>query len=80
MMCTHTPRCPDPLATDHNAARTVADHRSGQGWSLRCNGVIVFDDGGEILPDNKICGDTNKVYGPERGPAVHAAPALAGVS
>jgi hypothetical protein len=22
-----------------------------QGWSLLCNGVIVLDDGGELLPD-----------------------------
>ena len=24
-----------------------------QGWSLLCNGVIVFDDMGEILPDDR---------------------------
>jgi len=28
----------------------VAD-QPGQGWSLLCNGVILFDDGGELLPD-----------------------------
>jgi hypothetical protein len=26
----------------------VAD-QPGQGWSLLCNGVILFDDGGELL-------------------------------
>jgi hypothetical protein len=25
----------------------------GQGWSLLCNGVILFDDGGELLPDGR---------------------------
>jgi hypothetical protein len=30
----------------------VAD-QPGQGWSLLCNGVILFDDGGELLPDGR---------------------------
>jgi hypothetical protein len=50
-MCHHQPRCPRWQAPDHLAARIVAD-QSGQGWSLLCNGVIVFDDGGELLPDS----------------------------
>jgi hypothetical protein len=49
-MCQHQPRCPEWHASDHLAARIVAD-QPGQGWSLLCNGVIVFDDGGELLPD-----------------------------
>ena len=49
-MCQHQPRCPDWGEPDHLAARIVAD-QPGQGWSLLCNGVIVFDDGGELLPD-----------------------------
>jgi hypothetical protein len=24
-----------------------------QGWSLLCNGVIAFDDGGDLLPDGR---------------------------
>jgi hypothetical protein len=48
-MCQHHPRCPQWPAPDHLAARIVAD-QPGQGWSLLCNGVIVFDDGGELLP------------------------------
>jgi hypothetical protein len=35
-----------------DAAHTVAFHPK-QGWSLLCNGVIVFDDMGEILPDGR---------------------------
>ena len=38
---------------DHDAAHTVAFHPE-QGWSLLCNGVIVFDDMGEILPDGRV--------------------------
>jgi hypothetical protein len=25
-----------------------------QGWSLLCNGAIVFDDSGELLPDGSV--------------------------
>ena len=31
------------------AACTVAAHPE-QGWSLLCNGVVLFDDGGYLLP------------------------------
>jgi len=47
--CQHHPRCPDALAPDRTAARAVASHPE-QGWSLLCNGVVLFDDGGELLP------------------------------
>jgi hypothetical protein len=48
-MCNHWPECPPPTAPDHTAARTVAAHPQ-QGWSLLCNGVVVFDDTGELFP------------------------------
>ena len=48
-MCSHLPPCPAADRADRDAARTVASHPE-QGWSLLCNGVIVFDDLGEILP------------------------------
>ena len=48
-MCPHLPVCPPADRPDRAAARTVAFHPE-QGWSLLCNGVIVFDDLGEILP------------------------------
>lgn len=51
-MCEHQPRCPDAMAPDHMAARVVARHPE-QGWSLLCNGVISFDDMGELLPDDR---------------------------
>ena len=52
-MCPHLPACPRADRPDRGAARTVASHPE-QGWSLLCNGVIVFDDLGEILPGNLV--------------------------
>jgi hypothetical protein len=51
-MCTHQPPCPPADRPDRDAARTVAFHPE-QGWSLLCNGVIVFDDASELLPDGR---------------------------
>jgi hypothetical protein len=39
-------------APDHDAARLVSYHPE-QGWGLLCNGVIVFEDTGELLPDGR---------------------------
>lgn len=64
MLCQHKSPCPSADAVDRDAARTVATFRE-QGWSLLCNGVIVFDDTGEILPDGTM-------IEPHRGPARHA--------
>ena len=47
------PPCPPAGRRDRHAARTVARH-PGQGWSLLCNGVIVFDDTGAILPGGPV--------------------------
>ena len=41
------------MAVLADAAHTAAFHPE-QGWSLLCNGVIVFDDMGEILPDGRV--------------------------
>jgi hypothetical protein len=51
--CTHAPRCPAADAPDAVAAHTIAFHPE-QGWSLLCNGVLVFEDTGEILPDGRL--------------------------
>jgi uncharacterized protein DUF5999 len=48
-MCTHDPRCPDASAPDWFAAHSLAGHPE-QGWTLLCNGVVVFDDLGALLP------------------------------
>ncbi len=40
-----------------------------QGWSLLCNGVVLFEDTGEVLPSGEVIGphrptDTNpEIYG-----------------
>jgi hypothetical protein len=51
-MCQHQPQCPTAEAPDHTAARVVSPHPE-QGWSLLCNGVVVFEDTGELLPDGR---------------------------
>lgn len=61
--CAHEPPCPPADAIDREAARIVASHPE-QGWSLRCNGVIAFDDTGELMPDGST-------VAPHRGPALH---------
>jgi len=52
-MCPHDPPCPPAHSADHGAARVVASHPE-QGWSLLCNGVVEFDDTGELLPDGRV--------------------------
>jgi len=51
-MCQHQPACPPAEAADHDAARVISHHPE-QGWVLLCNGVVVFDDTGELLPDRR---------------------------
>ncbi|MGY3676604.1 DUF5999 family protein [Streptomyces sp. TE33382] len=48
--CQHNPLCPPADASDHGEARVVCRHPE-QGWCLLCNGVLQFDDRGELLPD-----------------------------
>ncbi|MFI1568354.1 DUF5999 family protein [Streptomyces sp. NPDC020490] len=52
-LCTHTPTCPAADSPDREAAHTIASHPE-QGWSLLCNGVLLFEDTGELLPDGKV--------------------------
>jgi hypothetical protein len=68
-MCQHQPPCPTAEATDHDAACVVAAHPE-QGWSLLCNGVIVFEDTGELLPDGRAIAPTCR-------PARHREPVAA---
>ena len=51
-MCVHEPPCPPWAAPDHDAARMVALCPE-QGWVLLCNGVVLFDDTGELLPNHR---------------------------
>jgi len=52
-MCEHQPRCADALTADRMAAHVVSAHPE-QGWSLLCNGIVVFDDAGALLPDGRV--------------------------
>jgi len=52
-MCHHRPHCPSAQANDRLAARIAAAHPE-QGWSLLCNGVVIFDDSGVLLPDGCV--------------------------
>ena len=52
-VCVHLPVCPAADAPDHEAAVPVAAHPE-QGWSLLCNGVVLFEDTGELLPDGRV--------------------------
>jgi hypothetical protein len=52
-MCEHAPACPAASAPDREAAQVIARH-PGQGWSLLCNGVVVFEDTGALLPDGTV--------------------------
>ncbi|WP_433501098.1 DUF5999 family protein [Sphaerimonospora sp. CA-214678] len=51
-MCQHQPPCPSADAADRDAAYLVAFHPE-QGWGLLCNGVVLFEDWGELLPDGR---------------------------
>ena len=52
-MCHHSPTCPSADAADHDAAKVVSSHPE-QGWSLLCNGVVLFEDTGELMPDRQV--------------------------
>jgi len=64
-MCQHQPPCPSSDAPGHATARVVAAHPE-QGWSLLCNGVVLFEDTGELLPDGRA-------VQPHRPPAARTA-------
>lgn len=51
-MCQHQTQCPSAESADRESARLVAHHPE-QGWSLLCNGVVLFEDTGELLPDGR---------------------------
>ena len=40
-------------SADAHAVHVVAAHPE-QGWNLLCDGTIVFDDSGELLPDGRV--------------------------
>ena len=58
--CPHQPPCPGALEPDRLAARLVARYPD-QGWSLLCNGVVLLDDGDQLLPDGRIAARSPRV-------------------
>jgi hypothetical protein len=64
-MCHHANPCPDAASEARDLAAIVSSHPE-QGWSLLCNGVLLFEDTGELLPDGSI-------IAPHRARAVVAA-------
>ncbi len=73
-MCPHTPPCPAASDLDHEAARTVISHPE-QGWSLLCNGIVVFEDTGELLPGGTVIAPHRPTDIVMTVPAVHNVPA-----
>ncbi|MGQ4436992.1 MULTISPECIES: DUF5999 family protein [unclassified Streptomyces] len=53
LACRHEPSCPPAGASDRDAARLISHHPE-QGWSLLCNGVLLFEDAGELLPNGQV--------------------------
>lgn len=48
-MCSHRSSCP---SADRTGLHIVAA-RPEQGWSLLCDGAIVFDDTGALTPEGR---------------------------
>jgi hypothetical protein len=74
-MCKHQPQCPDAMAPDRTAARVTVSHPE-QGWSLLCNGVVLFDDAGTLLPGVRKVTSAAMAW-TAAGPALAAVPLLA---
>jgi hypothetical protein len=55
-MCSHTHPCPEADSDSRDLAVVLVSHPE-QGWRLLCNGVVLFDDDGELLPDGRAFGD-----------------------
>jgi hypothetical protein len=51
-LCGHTPPCPTADGSDRDAAHVISAHPE-QGWSLLCNGIVLFEDFGELLPNGQ---------------------------
>ncbi|GAA3648090.1 hypothetical protein C8D88_104437 [Lentzea atacamensis] len=52
-MCQHQPQCPD-AADPRGPWAEIAVAHPEQGWYLLCNGIVLFDDGGLMLPDHRV--------------------------
>lgn len=66
-MCQHHPPCPGPDDPGREAAHTLFSHPE-QGWSLLCNGVVLFEDSGELLPDGRVVAPRRPIPRPSPPP------------
>lgn len=66
--CAHQPHCPSAENPNRDSARLRVAHPE-QGWSLLCNGVVVFDDTGELLPDGRVIAPLRATAGMRTDPA-----------
>jgi hypothetical protein len=66
--CRHEPTCPAADQPDHDAAKVIA-HDYSVGYSVLCNGVVVFEDTGELVGTNPI--EPHRPEPQHRGPAPH---------
>ncbi|MGW1621637.1 DUF5999 family protein [Streptomyces sp. NPDC002172] len=49
----HQPPCPGAADHPDDHPSVIVSAHPEQGWSLLCDGTIVFDDTGELLPDGR---------------------------
>jgi hypothetical protein len=63
-MCVHNNLCPEATSELRDLAAVVSSHPE-QGWRLLCNGVVLFDDDGELLPDGQAVVDHHTWLTPE---------------
>ena len=63
-MCHHVTPGPDATGEARDLAAVVSSHPE-QGWRLLCNGVVLFDDDGELLPDGQAVSDHHVWLAPE---------------
>ena len=52
-MCTHTPTCPPATAPDAAAARIVSEHLQDSGYALLCNGCVLLEGDGVLVPEQR---------------------------
>lgn len=75
LVCAHQPACPSAEGVDREAARVLVSHPE-QGWSLLCNGVVIFEDTGELLPDGSVVaphrGEVSSLVPRQHGRQSHA--------
>jgi hypothetical protein len=66
-VCQHQPPCPTAAAPEEPAHLVV--HYPEQGWALRSDGVVLFEDTGELLPDGQVIHPHRPLYADRPAPA-----------